>query len=433
VPKHDVTHITAHTGDTDVPVTFDALGLHPNTIAAAKHMRWFKPTAVQQKVIPFALAGKDVVAVAPTGTGKTGAYALPLHSIFETQKPMLEPTQPWAVVLVPTRELAAQAVKVLRNIFRETQELITEVTGGVGFSSQREHLSQGIAVLVATPGRCEDLAQRGDLNLQNVQHWILDEMDRMLDFGFRAAVKRLIKRSGPQRNGNLLLFSATEGSAKDMLRELGLRHAERVQIFYNHLVPPELEEGVYLVTKNRKLDMLQAMLQEWTPRRTLVFLSRRDEVDSAVKKLNALGLTTRGLHSDHSMSERSSTMDKFAAGKLAVLVATDLAGRGLDVRGVDLVAHLSVPKTAEEYIHRSGRTARAGTPGRAVIVATKDDLRELQLLEHKLGRRLPRRRLKDFNYGRINTGLPKIRVSLTGRAISPKPLNRNAFTKIKTA
>ena len=418
---------TAHTSNSDANKTFAQLGLHPQTLAAVRMMNWSTPTAVQSSVIPLALAGKDVVAVAPTGTGKTGAYTLPLHSLYEIQKPPLKPARPWAVVLVPTRELAAQVAHVLRGIFREAQQLVAEVTGGVGFSTQRQHLSSPLAVLVATPGRCEDLIQRGDLSLETVQHWVLDEMDRMLDFGFRGPVRRLIMKSGTHRRNQLLLFSATEGRIKDVFRELGLRHAERVEITNPNMVPAMLQEGVYQVTAKRKIQILTTMIQHWQPRRALVFVSRRDMVEQVVQTLKDTGLPAQGLHAAHSMTARREAMNRFKAAKSAILVATDLAGRGLDVHGIELVVHLSVPRTKEQYIHRSGRTARANMPGRAVIVVSKDDLHDLENLERKLGRTLPRRRLPGFDNARAPSAIGNIRVSLTGRAIAVRRPGRRIF------
>ena len=397
--------------------SFAKLGLRPETLAAVKKFHWTVPTTVQQQVIPLVLAEKNIVAVAPTGTGKTGAYALPLHTLFLNQKPTLEPAQPWAVVLVPTRELAAQTARVIRSIFRPHGDLVVEIVGGVGFSYQNQQLSRRTAVLVATPGRCEDLVQREGLSLSAVHYWVLDEMDRMLDYGFRGVVRRLIKRTPPEHQTHLLLLSATKGCAEEMIRELGIKRPECVDISYQNHVPPNLEEGVYLVGRRQKLQMLEAMLQTWSPRRTLVFLSRKEEVDEVTNQLQKNGVSAVALHADFSMRARRQSLERFTSAKNSVLVATDLAGRGLDVRGVELVVHLSVPKTAEEYIHRSGRTARAGASGRAVLIVTRQQRNELECLERKLGRRLPRRRLPGFNYGRISAGMHRIRVSLTGRAL----------------
>ncbi len=400
--------------------SFADLGLDERTCKVAKHLNWHWPTLVQAQVIKQVLSFKNLVTIAPTGTGKTGAYGLPLHTLWQSIRTPLEPSRPWAVVLVPTRELALQVTRVLKGIFRDQEHLVSALVGGVGYAAQREALASGLAILVATPGRLEDLAQRNEVHFERLQFWVLDEMDRMLDFGFRHVVRRLVRRSPESSGARILMFSATEGDALKVIRELGVRNAEHISIIHDQCVPPTLSEAVYGVNQGKKIALAAAIIRAWHPRRTIVFLQRREDVEETAMRLRLEGLSVVSLHAEYSMTARRDAVDRFSSGKNSVLVATDIAGRGMDIRGVELVIHLDVPPTLEEYVHRSGRTARAGNPGRAIIIADKNDLRDVERLESRLGRRLARRRLAGFDYGRITPNLPKIKVSLTGRQIGGK-------------
>lgn len=407
--------------------SFEELGLCEHSLKLVRRFNWHWPTAVQSQVIPRALAGKHIVAIAPTGTGKTGAYCLPLHTLWSSGRHSLSPARPWAIILVPTRELAAQVARLLKDMFADKEHLIGLLVGGVGYAAQREALSRGLAILVATPGRLEDLAQRGEVHFEHVKYWVLDEMDRMLDFGFRHIVRRLVRRAPPESQTRVFLFSATDGESTKVVRELGVRNEEFVSISSEQKVPPTLSESVYSVGKGRKVAMAAAIIRLWNPRRTVVFVQRKNAVDEVALRLRVEGLSVVALHADYSMTARREALERFSTVKNSVLVATDIAGRGLDIRGVELVVHLDVPPTIQEYINRSGRTARAGTEGRAVIIVDKDDVRDLERLENQLGRRLPRRRLPGFDYGRTVTNVNKIKVSLTGRRLGTKAVRFSKF------
>jgi len=365
---------------------FTALGLCDGLLQALEANGYAAPMGIQDLALPAILAGRDVVAVAPTGSGKTAAFALPvLQRLAQTPGTVRGPVR--ALVLVPTRELAAQVAEVFTQLSRFLPVRVRAVSGGVSVNPQMMALRGGADVLVATPGRLLDLAGRNAVRLSQVETLVLDEADRMLDLGFREELQQLLALLPAQRQN--LLFSATRGPAvADLLRpmlrdpvELGDPGPER---------PPEaITQRVYLVDQAGKGPLLRLLIQRGGWDQVLVFVASHRRADAVVRKLQNNGIGAEAMHGDLSQGARTGVLAGFRAGGTRVLVATDLAARGLDLEHLACVINYELPRSPNDYLHRVGRTGRAGAPGLALSLVAPEELQHMNLIEKRLGRRLP--------------------------------------------
>jgi ATP-dependent RNA helicase RhlE len=369
---------------------FRDLNLSPERLAAVEALGWTTPTPIQARAIPAGLSGQDVVGIAQTGTGKTAAFMIPALEKIAVGKG----TQ--VLVLCPTRELAQQVAEDTVALAKGTKVRSQAIFGGVSYKAQIDALTRGDEVIVATPGRLIDHMQskRGDLT--NVRYLVLDEADRMLDMGFRPQIEQVLKTLS--RECQTMLFSATMPNG---VHDLALRITR--DAIWIEAAPPGttatgIEEFFYSVKPDKKPDLLLELVRrpEWD--QVLVFTRTKAAADVLEGRLQREGIQTDALHADRHMKERTRALERFASGKIRVLVATDLAQRGLDVEGISHVVNYDVPLDPEDYVHRIGRTGRAGATGTAVTFVTAADLGAMKSLEHRLGRTVERVHLPQFDY-----------------------------------
>ena len=362
-------------------VEFCEFGLDPRIVAVLHARGITAPFAIQARALPDALAGRDVLGRAETGSGKTLAFGLPMLSRVAAIAGRPRATAPRGLVLVPTRELAEQVCEVLKPIGRSLGLLVTTVYGGVSIGRQIDRLSRGVDVVVATPGRLIDLLDRRACSLSDVEVTVLDEADHMADLGFLPSVTRILDLT--PADGQRLLFSATLDRGVDRLVRAYLTdpalHAVQPQS-----VPGGAAEHAMLVLDVADKLAVAAELAG-RPSRTLFFVRTKHGADRLALQLERAGVSAAAIHGDRNQSQRQRALDAFAAGHPRVLVATDVAARGLHVDGIELVVHFDPPRDHKDYLHRSGRTARAGATGMVVALAQRDEVRDLERMHHAAG------------------------------------------------
>lgn len=371
--------------------SFEELGLSEKSLSAVKRMGYEVPTPVQEQAIPLALKGRDVLAAAQTGTGKTAAFTLPsMDRLGHAQKGQ----GPLMLVVTPTRELAQQIAEVASQVAVSTHHRIATVVGGLSYKPQISRLKQGCDVLIATPGRLIDLMEQQAVNLGNVEVLVLDEADRMLDMGFLPAVKRIVKATPKSRQ--TLLFSATiDKSIMDVAGSF-VRDPATVEIARKGDVASTVEHYVIRVPQSVKPELLKAVLEEKGFFRVIVFARTRSRADSSCRRLKRAGYKVEAIHSDRSQSQRKRALDRFANGEVNILTATDVLARGIDVDEVDYVINFDVPDQPEDYIHRIGRTGRAGSSGLAITFVTPESEAALRDIEKLIKMEIPEMRLDSF-------------------------------------
>lgn len=359
--------------------TFSDLGLAETILRAFQHEGYTAPTPIQAQSIPALLQGRDLLGIAQTGTGKTAAFAAPiLHRLMaEKQRPL--PKTASALVLAPTRELAAQIADSFRTYGRFARLQVGVVVGGVSLGPQREMLARGLDVLVATPGRLLDHMSTGAVRLDSTRIVVLDEADHMLDLGFVVPIRKILAKLPKQRQS--LFFSATmpkeiAGLAGDML-------SNPVQVTVTPVATTveRITQHVYFVEASRKRDILVELLSRPEVRRTIVFTRTKRGADRVAQSLEAAGLPAAAIHGNKSQSQRQKALDAFRTGRIPTLVATDIAARGIDVDGVTHVVNFELPDVPESYVHRIGRTARAGADGAAFALCDNDERHLLRSIE----------------------------------------------------
>lgn len=396
--------------------SFRDLGLSDDRLAAIEALGWTTPTPIQTRAIPPALGGQDVVGIAQTGTGKTGAFLIPSLERIEAGGGLQ------ILVLCPTRELAQQVAEDAQALTRGTSLRTADIVGGVGYGSQNDALSQGFEILAATPGRFNDHLERGNVDLSALRVLVLDEADRMLDMGFRPQIEDVLRRS--PKNRQTMLFSATMPNGVHALAIRITREAEWVEATPEGSTAIGITEAVYTVKPERKPDLLLHLLEEPGWDQVLVFTRTKAGADALKTRLERAGIGVDAMHSDRRMEHRVRALDRFSTGDVRILVATDVAQRGLDVEGISHVVNYDVPMDPEDYVHRIGRTGRAGAAGHAVTFVTSSDLGFLRSIELRLGRSLERRQsLPEFDYSGSSasqSGPPKIKHSRSGGGIGSR-------------
>ena len=348
------------------------------------------PTPIQLRAIPLILAGRDVIGSAQTGTGKTAAFALPLISRLGTRGKLR------ALVLEPTRELAAQVETAFRDYGRFTNLRTAVVFGGTGYGRQDQSLRQGIDVLVATPGRLLDQIHRRMVRLDQIETLVLDEADRMLDMGFLPDVRKIIERC--PRNRQTLLFSATIPPEIEQLCRWALRNPETIEIGQRRSPAETVTHALYPVDVGQKQELLEELLRRTEYDQVLIFCRTKNGADRVARKLHQEGHAVAVLHSSRTQREREVALNGFRNGRYEVMVATDIAARGIDVEQISHVINFDVPHHPEDYVHRIGRTGRAQSVGDAFTIMTAEDLQEVAAIERFIGQKIPRVKLEGFNY-----------------------------------
>jgi ATP-dependent RNA helicase RhlE len=360
-------------------VKFADLGLSEPLLRALHGAKYTTPTPIQARTIPALLQGRDVLGVAQTGTGKTAAFALPVLQQLAASGERALPKSPRALVLAPTRELAVQIARSFDTYGRGLGLRLCTVVGGLGYGRQIETLARGVDILIATPGRLLDLVERGNVKLGNVTFLVLDEADRMFDMGFIRDVRRIV--GSVSKNRQTLLFSATmPGDVAKLAGEI-LKNPERVEIAAQGKPIEKIEQRVYYVNASSKRQLLSHLLSDATLERVIVFTRTKRGANRVAEALEDRGVRSEAIHGNKSQNARQKALDNFSRGKARVLVATDLASRGIDVQGVTHVINYELPADAESYVHRIGRTARAGASGIAVSFCDSSERGQLRSIE----------------------------------------------------
>ena len=400
-------------------MSFESLGLHAELLSAIAALGYETPTPIQSQAIPVIFEGCDLLAGAQTGTGKTAAFALPIVQLLGEKLPVEKRRKPRALVLVPTRELAAQVSEQMNNFARRLSLRSTMIYGGVNIQAQIERLHRGVDIVVATPGRLLDHAERGTVDLSRIRFLVLDEADRMLDLGFIDDIQRVAEYLPIKRQ--TLLFSATYSQNIKQLADELLNHPRRIEVARRTITADAVSQSVYLVEKSRKREMLSLMIRKGNWNQVLVFARTRYGADKLTEELLFDGIKAAAIHSNKSQSLRTRTLAEFKRGEFRVLVATDVAARGLDIERLPHVVNYDLPQVPEDYVHRVGRTGRAGEEGIALSLVSPEEQTLLQAIEKLLKYAIPRETLAEFpKYAASRVGKPKERRKNKGPAKTKK-------------
>ncbi|MGC4074698.1 MAG: DEAD/DEAH box helicase [Nibricoccus sp.] len=377
----------------DVPkmdTAFSKLGLDDTIAFAVQKMGYNEPTPIQAQAIPVVLAGGDVIGSAQTGTGKTAAFALPIVQRLGGHGKLR------CLVLEPTRELALQVEEAFNKYVLYTDLRTTVVYGGVGYGKQRDDLSRGVDILAATPGRLLDLIEQGDCSLADVQILVLDEVDRMLDMGFLPDVKRIVQKCPKARQ--TLFFTATLPPEIASLAGWALTNPVEIKIGQRRSAAETVSHAFYPVVASQKFELLEELMKRTEYKSVIVFSRTKFGADRIARRLQQSGHSVGVIHADRNQRERTEALAGFKSGKFEVLVATDIAARGLDIAGVSHVINYDVPENPEDYVHRIGRTGRAQTTGDAFTLVTEEDVRDARSIERFINASIERKKLEGFSY-----------------------------------
>ncbi|PWU21073.1 MAG: RNA helicase [Verrucomicrobia bacterium] len=370
---------------------FSKLGLSNPMLEGVKAMGYVEPTPIQLRAIPLILDGRDVIGSAQTGTGKTAAFALPILSQIGQHNP-----HPRVLILEPTRELAAQVETAIRDFARFTNLRTVVLFGGVGYGRQIDALKSGVDVIVATPGRLLDHLHQGTCRLDRIQFLVLDEADRMLDMGFLPDVRRIVERC--PRNRHTSLFSATVPPEIETLIRWAMRNPETVEIGARRSPKESVKHVIYPVSESQKTDLALELLKRMNYDSVIVFCRTKHGADRVAHLLKRHNHSVAVLHSNRTQREREQALRGFRDGRYEVLVATDIAARGLDIADVSHVVNYDVPQHPEDYVHRIGRTGRMEAAGDALTIMVAEDARHVNAIERFIGQKIPRVKIEKFDY-----------------------------------
>ena len=371
-------------------MSFNNFGLSSEVVRGTQAMGFTEPTPIQLRAFPIILEGKDLIGTAQTGTGKTAAFALPILTLLAKNGKFR------CLVLEPTRELAAQVETAFRDYGRFTDIRATVLHGGVGYGKQREDLKRGVDIVAATPGRLLDHLEQKTLHFRDVTILVLDEVDRMLDMGFLPQVRQIVEKISADRQ--TLLFSATLPPEIERLTKWVLRDPKLVEIGVRRSPAEKVTHAVYPVAAEQKFDLLMALLERTQFDSVLIFCRTKMNADRVAHKLKQSNHAVAVLHSNRTQRERIEALEGFKSGKYEVMVATDIASRGLDIAGVSHVINYDVPEHPEDYVHRIGRTGRAQNVGDAFTLMNGEEVPALQAIEHFIGQKIPRLKLENYPY-----------------------------------
>jgi ATP-dependent RNA helicase RhlE len=371
---------------------FAALGLRDAVMRAIADSGYTSPTPIQRQAIPLALKGRDLMGLAQTGTGKTAGFSIPI-----IERLLDGPARTRALILTPTRELCQQVEEAFRKYGKYAGLSVVSVYGGVGYDTQVNALRGGVDVVVATPGRLIDHLERQNVSFDDLEVLVLDEADRMLDMGFAPQIQRIVATIHPYRQ--TLLFSATMPPEVEALARKYLRKPVVVQVGRRSQAATTVQHFVYPVPKQRKAELLADLLKKDSMDSVLVFTRTKHGADRVVRHLEHEGINADALHADKSQAQRESALQRFKAGQTRVLVATDIAQRGLDISGITHVINYDVPQQAEDYVHRIGRTGRAAQTGDAYTFMCADEIAMVKTIERTIGQEIPRRSVVGFDFG----------------------------------
>lgn len=391
---------------------FDELNLSKEIQKAVEEMGFEEATPIQSEAIPAIMSGKDIIGQAQTGTGKTASFGIPLIEAIDKHSKNIQ-----ALVLCPTRELAIQVAEEMNNLLKYVKTVkVVPIYGGQSIDRQIKILKFGVQIVIATPGRLIDHINRGTLNLENVKMVVLDEADEMLDMGFRDDIEKILKTSPKERQ--TVMFSATMPKQIMDLSKKYLKNAEHIKVVHKELTVPNVNQYFFELKPNMKLDVLTRLIDIHDPKLSLVFCNTKRVVDELVSHLQARGYFAEGLHGDMKQMMRDRVMSKFRNGTLEILVATDVAARGIDVEEIDAVFNYDMPQDEEYYVHRIGRTARAGRAGQAFTFAIGKDFNKIKEIERYTKTKIIRQQipsLKDVEEIRLNSLIEDVKKVLDGK------------------
>jgi len=382
-------------------LSFAELDLAPEVLHAVRDAGYTHPTPIQQQAIPLALAGRDLIGLAQTGTGKTAGFTLPIvHNLISA--PLTDSSgeqlhRVRVLILTPTRELAAQVEESFRKYGKYTGLRVVPIFGGVGIEPQSKALRNGVDVVVATPGRLLDHMERQNVVFDDLEVLVLDEADRMLDMGFAPQLNRIVSEIPKYRQ--TLLFSATMPPEVEALARKYLRQPVVVQVGRRSEAASTVTHAVYPVPRERKSTLLVELLKKAEMDSVLIFTRTKHGADRVVRHLNDGGIAATAMHADKSQGERTRALEDFKAGTIRVLVATDIAQRGLDVSGITHVINYDVPQQPEDYVHRIGRTGRAAATGDAYTFMAPDEIAMVRTIERMIGQQIPRISMPGYDFG----------------------------------
>ena len=366
-------------------MTFEDFNLSKETIKSISEIGFEEPTPIQVSTIPLIMSNRDIMGQAQTGTGKTAAFGIPI--VERCQKGR----KPFAIVLEPTRELAVQVAQELYRIGKYKKMIVLPVYGGTSIERQIKTLQRGVNVVVGTPGRVIDLINRRNLSLSEVRMVVLDEADEMLDMGFIEDMETILRTTPAERQ--TLLFSATIPQQITNIARKYMRDPEKIRVNTQEVVVPKIRQTFYEVTDENRMNALSRLLDVEDPKLAIVFCHTKREVDDVFIKLSQLGYNAGAIHGDYTQAKRDAVMNKFKGGALDILVATDVAARGLDIKNVTHVINYGIPQNPDSYVHRIGRTGRAGESGIAITLITPREYRHLRLIERTARTIIDRRKL----------------------------------------
>ncbi len=382
----------------EATMSFSALKLSEPLLNTLTELGYSKPTAIQKQAIPTILAGKNVIAAAQTGTGKTASFVLPLLEKFTNEHTnndhKLRGKRIRALILTPTRELAVQVEASIQQYGKNLELTSMAMYGGVDAAAQKQQLIWGVDILVATPGRLLDMAYQRALHFDELEVLVLDEADRMLDMGFIDDINKIIERLPAQRQN--LLFSATMSADVRALAKRTINNAVEISIKGNKSSQPKIEQWLITVDKGNKSALLSYLIKEQQWQQALIFIETKHGAAKLVSQLAKRGIKAEAIHGDRTQAVREQIFDDFKTGKLQFLVATGIAARGIDIDGLSRVVNYDLPDKVDDYIHRIGRTGRAGAQGEAISFVAKDNFRNLCAIESRLGHIIERKEFDGF-------------------------------------
>jgi len=391
--KHDAPEPTI--GATDETVGFEALGLHESILAAIRDAGYTTPTPIQRDAIPLARRGRDLMGLAQTGTGKTAAFTLPI-----IDRLLDGPRRTRALILTPTRELCVQVEESFRKYAKHAPIAVVAVYGGVPLDPQEKKLRGGVDVVVATPGRLIDHLERQNVVFDDLEVLVLDEADRMLDMGFAPQINRIVSELPKYRQ--TLLFSATMPPEVEALARKYLRKPLVVQVGVRSAAASTVTHAVYPVPREKKNALLVELLTgDKEHESVLIFTRTKHGADRVVRDLEKAGVRATAMHADKTQAQRTRALQDFKDGKINVLVATDIAQRGLDISGITHVINYDVPQQAEDYVHRIGRTGRAAKEGDAYTFMAPDEIAMVRTIERVIGQPIPRISVPGYDFGTV--------------------------------
>lgn len=374
-------------------MTFEKLGLSEELLRSVRETGYTSPTPIQAQAIPAILEGNDVMAAAQTGTGKTAGFTLPLLQLLN-EKPPVKNNRARALVLTPTRELAAQVQESVFTYGKHLSLRSAVVFGGVKINPQMMKLRRGVDVLVATPGRLLDLFQQRAINFNDIEILVLDEADRMLDMGFIHDIKKIMALLPKQRQ--TLMFSATFSPEIRQLAKGIINNPVEIDVAPRNSTVETISQIVYPVDKARKTDLLSHLIRKENWYQVLVFSRTKHGADKMVKRLSRDNIHAAAIHGNKSQAQRTKALDGFKKNKIQILVATDIAARGIDIDQLSHVVNFDLPNVPEDYVHRIGRTGRAGASGQAISLVSADEAKQLQDIERLIKRKIEREEIETF-------------------------------------